>query len=52
VNLLLSVRYSLGLVNISKNIMDMSYDFQENDTIKNRAFTLSLGVGFIPSACR
>jgi hypothetical protein len=47
-NVILSVRYSLGLVNISNNIMGVSYDFNENDTIKNRALTISLGVAFIP----
>ena len=52
INVLLSVRYSLGLVNISKNIMDVSYDFLEDDTIKNRAFTVSLGVSFIPRGYR
>jgi hypothetical protein len=52
VNVLLSARYSLGLTNISKNIMDVSYDFRENDTIKNRALTVSLGIGFIPAASR
>ncbi|UCE39901.1 MAG: PorT family protein [Candidatus Aminicenantes bacterium] len=51
-NLLLSVRYSLGLVNISRNIMEVSYDFSENDTIKNRALTVSLGIAFIPPASR
>lgn len=52
INLMLSARYSLGLTNISKNIMEVSYDFRENDTIKNRAFTISLGVAFIPPASR
>ncbi len=51
-NVMLSVRYGLGLVNISKNIMEVSYDFRENDTIKNRAFTISLGIAFIPRASR
>lgn len=52
INVLLSVRYSLGLVNISKNILEVAYDFLEDDTIKNRAFTVSLGVSFIPRAYR
>lgn len=52
VSLELSVRYSLGFVNISKNIMEVSYDFEEGDTIKNRALTLSLGIAFTPSASR
>ena len=52
VNVLLSVRYNLGLVNISKNIMDVAYDFGEDDWIKNRALTVSLGVAFIPPAYR
>ena len=51
-NVLLSVRYSLGLVNISKNIKEVSYDFRENDTIRNSAIILSLGVAFIPPASR
>lgn len=51
-NVLLSVRYYLGLTNISKNITKVSYDFQENDTIKNRAFTVSLGITFVPPASR
>ena len=52
VNVLLSLRYSLGLVNISRNIMEVSYDFGEDDTIKNRALTVSLGIAFIPPASR
>jgi len=52
IDILLSVRYCLGFLNISKAITDVSYDFQENDTIKNRALTVSLGFGFIPSAYR
>ena len=51
-NILLSVRYCLGLTNISKNITKVSYDFEEGDTIKNRALTVSLGIAFIPSASR
>jgi len=46
VSIVLSARYNLGLVNISKDITEVSYDFDENDTIKNRAFTVSLGVAF------
>lgn len=52
VSILLSARYSLGFVNISKNIMDVSYDFEDDDTIKNRALTVSLGIAFAPSASR
>jgi hypothetical protein len=52
VNILLCVRYNLGLVNISRNIMEVSYNFGESDTIKNRALTVSLGVAFIPPASR
>jgi len=51
-NVLLSARYNLGFVNISRNIMEVSYDFRDNDTIKNRALTISLGVTFIPPASR
>lgn len=50
--ILLSLRYCLGLTSISKNITKVSYDFRENDTIKNRAFTLSLGIAFIPRNSR
>ena len=52
VSILLSARYCLGFVNISKNITDISYDFEDGDTIKNRALTVSLGIGFAPSASR
>jgi len=52
IGILLSARCSLGLVNISKNIMEVSYDFAEGDTIKNRSLTLSLGIAFAPSASR
>jgi hypothetical protein len=52
VHVLLSVRYNLGLVNISKNIMDVAYEFGDDDWIKNRALTVSLGVAFIPTAYR
>lgn len=52
ISVILSARYILGLVNISKNIMKVAYDFQEVDTIKNRALTISLGVSFSPTASR
>ncbi len=52
ISILLSVRYSLGFVNISKNIMEVSYDFEEGDTIKNRALTVSLGIAFAPPASK
>jgi hypothetical protein len=45
-SLILDVRYGLGFVNISKDITEVSYDFSENDTLKNRALTVSLGIGF------
>jgi hypothetical protein len=45
-NLLLDIRYSLGFNNISKDIMDVAYEFQDDDMIKNRALVLSLGLGF------
>jgi hypothetical protein len=51
-NILLGLRYNLGLSNILKNITDVSYDFHENDTIKNRAWALSIGIAFIPRAHR
>lgn len=47
-NVLLSVRYTLGLANISKRIGEVSYDFRENDTIKNRSLTVSVGIAFSP----
>lgn len=31
---------------ISQNIMDVAYEFQEDDTIKNRSFVASLDVAF------
>jgi hypothetical protein len=52
INILLSLRYNLGLVNISKNIKEVSYDFGGYDTIKNRAWTVSIGIAFIPRAYR
>jgi hypothetical protein len=51
-SVIFGVRYSLGLVNISKDIMEVAYDFHEDDTIKNRAFTISLGIAFLPQASR
>jgi hypothetical protein len=51
-DILLSVRYSLGLTTISKDIREVAYDFQSDDTIKNRALTLTLGIVFNPSAER
>jgi hypothetical protein len=44
--LMLDIRYSLGLSNISKDITAVAYEFQESDKIRNRAFTMGLGVGF------
>ncbi len=46
VTLILAARYSLGLVTISKNIQEVAYDFQTFDTIKNRAWSVRLGIGF------
>ncbi len=45
-DLLLDIRYSLGFNNISQDIMDVAYEFQEDDKIKNRSFSVSLGTGF------
>ena len=42
----LDVRYNLGMTNISRDITQVAYEFQEGDTIKNRALTLTVGVGF------
>lgn len=44
--LILTARYSLGLVTISQNIQEVAYDFQSDDTIKNRAWSVRLGIGF------
>jgi hypothetical protein len=44
--LILAVRYNLGLVTISKNIQEVAYEFHSNDTIKNRAWSVRLGIGF------
>jgi hypothetical protein len=43
---MLDIRYSIGFNNISQDIMDVAYEFQEDDTIKNRSLVLSLGVSF------
>jgi hypothetical protein len=51
-DILLCVRYSLGFTSISKNIREVAYDFQSDDTIKNRALTLSIGLSFIPPVSR
>jgi hypothetical protein len=45
-DLMLDVRYSIGFNNISKDIMDVAYEFEEDDTIKNRSFMVSFGVAF------
>jgi len=45
-DLMLDVRYSIGFNNISKDIMDVAYEFEDNDTIKNRSVVVSLGVAF------
>lgn len=44
--LMLDIRYTLGLNNISKDITAVAYEFQESDKIKNRALTMGLGIGF------
>ena len=44
--LMLDIRYSLGLGNISQDITAIAYEFQDGDKIKNRALTVGLGVGF------
>jgi hypothetical protein len=46
VNLILDVQYNLGLTNISNDITEVAYEFFEDDTIKNRALTFTLGLGF------
>lgn len=45
-NLVLDIRYSIGFNNISQDIMDVAYEFREDDTIKNRSLVVSLGVTF------
>jgi hypothetical protein len=45
-DLMLDVRYSIGFNTISQDIMDVAYEFREDDTIKNRSFVVSLGVAF------
>jgi hypothetical protein len=44
--LILTARYHLGLVTISKNIREVAYDFQSFDTIKNKGWSVRLGIGF------
>jgi hypothetical protein len=44
VTVILSARYNLGLVNISKDMTEVSWNFSKSDTIKNRAWTVSLGI--------
>jgi hypothetical protein len=44
--LMLDVRYSIGFNNIAQDIMDIAYEFQEDDTIKNKSLVVSLGVAF------
>ena len=46
VNVILAARYNLGLVNISKDITEVSWDFRSRDTIKNRALTVMIGLAF------
>jgi len=48
VRIVLSARYSIGLRNLSKNIQEIAYDFREDDTIRNRAFVLMIGMTFSP----
>jgi len=44
--LMMDIRYSLGLNNISQDITEVAYEFREDDSIKNRALAVTLGVGF------
>lgn len=44
ISLILGVRLSMGLVNISKDIRQVSWDFSEGDAIRNRSLTVFLGV--------
>lgn len=46
INLMLDARYSIGFNNISQDILNVAYEFQEDDTIKNRSLIVLLGVGF------
>jgi hypothetical protein len=45
-SMILSLRYNLGLGNISKNITEVAWDFYPEDTIKNRALTIRIGIAF------
>lgn len=45
-SIILDARYGKGLVNISKDITEVAYEFDADDTIKNRAFSIMLGVAF------
>ena len=44
ISLVLAARYQHGLTNISRNIQAVSHDFDAGDTIKNRSFSLMLGL--------
>ena len=44
--LFLDVRFNLGFLNISKNIQDVSYDFNEEDVFRNRSLSMSIGFAF------
>jgi hypothetical protein len=45
-HLILGGYYCLGLTNISRDIQAVSYDLNENDTIKNRSLSLRIGLAF------
>ena len=46
INLVLGLRFSTGFVNLSRDILEVSWDFDEDDAIRNRAFAATLGVAF------
>jgi hypothetical protein len=43
---ILAARYNRGLSNISRDIQEVSYDLDEDDTIKNKSFSLMFGLAF------
>ena len=42
----LDVRFNLGILNISKDIQKVSYDFSQEDGFRNRSLSLSIGFAF------
>lgn len=42
----MEARFRFGLLNISKNIRDVSYDFSATDAFRNRSLAFSIGIAF------